>query len=150
GNRLSRLYQQQRDRVVEWPVGRRRLYIGNFADGTVHPFQFDKRGGVATNEVFARAPFMKSADGLEMDAKTKVIYVADSRANAIQMVYPNGAVRTLAQNGDTNGLDGGMDQPCEARLRGRELIVSNMDWPVPGAINQKHTMPATLSVIQLD
>lgn len=126
------------------------LYVSNFADGTVHRFQFDQHGNVATNEVFARAPFMKSADGMEMDPKTGVIYVADSRANAIQMVYPDGSVKTLAQNGDTDGLDGGMDQPCEARLRGRELIVSNMDWPVPGAVNQKHTTPATLSVIALD
>lgn len=126
------------------------LYIGNFADGTVHRFQFDKNGNVASNEVFAKAPFMKSADGLEMDPKTNVIYVADSRTNSIQMVHPDGSVKTLAQNGDTNGLDGGMDQPCETRLRGRELIVSNMDWPVPGTINQQYDVQATLSVIQLD
>ena len=57
-------------------------------------------------------------------------------------------VKTLAQNGDTDGLDGGMDQPCEVLLRGRELIVSNMDWPVPGCINQKYDPPCTLSIIR--
>ncbi len=126
------------------------LYIGNFADGTVHRFKFNRRGRVVSNEIFARAPFMKSADGLAFDPKTGVIYVADSRANAIQIVFPDGKVKTLAQNGDTDGLDGGMDQPCEPMLRGRELIVSNMDWPVPGTINQTYNVPATLSVIQLD
>jgi len=126
-----------------------RLYIGNFADGTVHRFAFDATGNVKVNEIFAKAPFMKSADGLVMDPETGVIYVADSRANAIQMVLPNGRVKTLAQNGDTDGLDGGMDQPCESLLRGRQLIVSNMDWPVPGTINQQYDPPATLSVIQL-
>jgi hypothetical protein len=125
------------------------LYIGNFADGTVHRMEFDQQGNVKTNTIFARAPFMKSADGLIRDPQTNVIYVADSRANAIQMVFPDGRVETLASNGDTNGLDGGMDQPCEPMLRGRQLIVSNMDWPVPGTINQEHDPVATLSVIEL-
>ncbi len=126
------------------------LYIGNFADGTVHRFKFNSSGKVVVNEIFAKAPFMKSSDGLFMDPQTNVIYVADSRANAIQMVFPDGTVKTLAQNGDTDGLDGGMDQPCETLLRGRELIVSNMDWPVPGTINQTYNPVATLSVIKLD
>ena len=126
------------------------LYIGNFADGTVHQFQFDAQGKVASNKVFARAAFMKSADGLVFDPVTNVIYVADSRANAIQVVALDGTVTTLAKNGDTDGLDGGMDQPCEPLLRGREVIVSNMDWPVPGCVNQTYNTPATLSVIKLD
>ncbi|HIQ22718.1 MAG TPA: hypothetical protein EYH34_15945 [Planctomycetes bacterium] len=126
------------------------LYVGNFSDGTVHRIQFDAEGKVTSNEIFARADFMKSADGLFRDPQTGVIYVADSKANAVQMVFPDGSVKTLAQNGDTDGLDGGMDQPCEVLLRGRELIVSNMDWPVPGCINQKYDPPCTLSVIRLD
>ena len=79
-----------------------------------------------------------------------VIYVADSKANAVQMVFLDGSVRTLAQNGNTDGLDGGMDQPCEVLLRGRELVVSNMDWPVPGCVNDAYNEPCTLSVIRLD
>jgi hypothetical protein len=123
------------------------LYIGNFADGTVHRFEFDTEGKVKSNTVFAQAEAMKSADGLFMDLQTGVIYVADSKANAVQMVYPDGSVKTLAQNGDTDGLDGGMDQPCEVLIRGDKVIVSNMDWPVPGCINQAYNPPATLSVL---
>lgn len=126
------------------------LYIGNFADGTVHRFSLDSAGKVRSNSVFARDDRMKSADGLFFDGATSVIYVADSRANAVQQVLPDGSVRTLVENGDTDGRDGGLDQPCEVILRGRELIVSNMDWPVPGCINQKHDPLATLSVIRLD
>jgi sugar lactone lactonase YvrE len=125
------------------------LYIGNFADGTVHQFKFDAAGKVVSNKVFARADFMKSADGLIFDPKTGLIYVADSRTNSVQMVSPDGTVKTLASNGDTDGLDGGMDQPCETLLRGRELIVSNMDWPVPGTINKQVDPLCTLSVISL-
>jgi hypothetical protein len=126
------------------------LYIGNFADGTVHRFEFDDQGRVASNTIFAKDPCMKSADGLFMDAEKDTIYVADSMANAIQMVFLDGTVQTLAQNGNTDGLDGGMDQPCEVLLRDRELVVSNMDWPVPGCINDAYNELCTLSVIRLE
>ena len=130
--------------------GQGNLYIGNFSDGTVHRLSFDQEGNVTSNEIFAKVDFMKCADGLLRDPENDTIYVADSRANAVQVVSPDGSVETLAQNGETDGLDGGMDQPCEILLRGRELIVSNMDWPVPGCINTKYDKPCTLSVIKLD
>ena len=130
--------------------GRGNLYIGNFSDGTVHRLQFDADGNVTSNEIFAKTNFMKSADGLFRDPDSNKIYVADSKANAVQVVLPDGSVQTLAQNGDTDGLDGGMDQPCEVLLRGKELIVSNMDWPVPGCVNTEYNKPCTLSVIKLD
>ncbi|MFV1965513.1 MAG: SMP-30/gluconolactonase/LRE family protein [Pirellulaceae bacterium] len=126
------------------------LYIGNFADGTVHKFELDDEGKVTANTIFAKADFMKSADGLFMDTKTGIILVADSRANAVRMVHPDGTVETLVQNGDTDGLDGGLDQPCEILVRGRDVIVSNMDWPVPGSINQTYNEPCTLSIVPLD
>ncbi|HUT93460.1 MAG TPA: hypothetical protein VMY37_28610 [Thermoguttaceae bacterium] len=125
------------------------LYVGNFSDGTVHKLTFDAEGKVASNEIFAKSECMKSADGLFFDPETKKIFVADSKANAVQMVSLDGSVQTLARNGDTDGLDGGMDQPCEVLLRGREVIVSNMDWPVPGCINSEYSKPCTLSVIKL-
>ncbi len=126
------------------------LYVGNFSDGTVHKLAFDEQGNVASNEIFAKADCMKCADGLFFDPRTEKIYVADSRANAVQMVSLDGTVETLAQNGDTDGLDGGMDQPCEVVIRGKEAIVSNMDWPVSGCINSKYDEPCTLSVIKLE
>ena len=126
------------------------LYIGNFSDGTVHKFEFDTEGKVTSNTIFAKADCMKSADGLFMDTGSGKIYVADSKANAVQVVSPDGSVETLAQNGETDGLDGGMDQPCEVLIRGKEVIVSNMDWPVPGCVNQKYDKPCTLAVIKLE
>lgn len=126
------------------------LYVGNFADGTVHKLAFDAEGSVTSNEIFAKSECMKCADGLFFDPETQKIFVADSKANAVQMVSLDGSVQTLAKNGDTDGLDGGMDQPCEVLLRGREVIVSNMDWPVPGCVNSEYSKPCTLSVIKLD
>jgi hypothetical protein len=126
------------------------LYVGNVYDGTVHRIRFDREGNVVANEILAKSDAMKSADGLFYDSKRQVIYVADPRANAVHVVHLDGRVVTLAQNGDTDGKDGSMDMPVEVLLRGNELIVSNMDWPLPGCVNSTFDMPATLSVIDLD
>ena len=125
------------------------LYCGNFADGTLHRFEFDKDGKVKSNEIFATADFMKCCDGLFFNPKTEEVYVSDSVTNAIHAVAMDATVRTLARNGDTDGTDGGMDQPCEVLLRGNELIVSNMDWPIPGCVNKEYNEPCTLSVIRI-
>ncbi len=126
------------------------LYIGNFADGTMHKLVFDKEGKVQSNTVFARAPFMKSCDGISYDKRTNKIYVADSLANAVQIVSLDGSVQTLAQDPENDGSGGRLDQPCEVLVRGGEVIVSNMDFPVPGGVNTKFDKPYTMSVIKLE
>ncbi len=64
----------------------------------------------------------------------------------------NGNVKTLHKNGDTDGSDGLLDEPCEVLLRGNELIIVNMDMPFESKylVNTKIDKPYTLSVIQLD
>ncbi|MBN2139329.1 MAG: hypothetical protein JW720_16115 [Sedimentisphaerales bacterium] len=126
------------------------LYCGNFADGTIHKISFDKSDSVVSNEIFVKNDRMKCADGLFCDIKTDRILVADMVQNAIQVVGPDGSVRTVAANGDTDGADGGIDQPCEAILRGNEVIISNMDWPFEGVVNTMWDKPYTLSVVELD
>ena len=65
----------------------------------------------------------------------------------------NGNVTTLHKNGDTNGADGSLDQPCEVIIRGNELIIVNMDmaWAVPKdlQVDREVDQPYTLSVIPL-
>lgn len=126
------------------------LYVGNFADGTLHKIEFDPSGKVKANRIFARAPFMKSCDGIWFDARTQKIYVADSMANAVQMVSLDGKVQTLAQDPNNDGSGGRLDQPCEVLVRDGEVIVSNMDFPVPGGVNTTFDKPYTLSRIRLD
>jgi sugar lactone lactonase YvrE len=126
------------------------LFVGLFGDGVVHKITFDKDGKVASNEVFAKAPGkLINCDGMHRDAADN-LYVADSAVNAIQVIHPDGTVETLWQNGDVSDKrTGQLDQPCEALVRGDEVIVSNMDWPFPKFKNSKHQLPATLSVIRL-
>ncbi len=126
------------------------LYVGVFGDGVLHKLTFDKDGKVSGNTVFAKAPGkLITCDGMHADADGN-LYVADSAANAIQVIRPDGSVETLASNGDvTDKRTGQLDQPCEALVRGNTIIASNMDWPFPKFKNSGHQMPATLSIIRL-
>jgi sugar lactone lactonase YvrE len=125
------------------------LYCGNFADGTIHKITFDAQDNVTSNTIFVNNPNLKCADGLFCDLKTDRIIVADMVQNAVQFVHPDGSVEMIAMNGDTDGADGGIDQPCEAILRGNEVIISNMDWPFEGIVNTTWDKPYTLSVVKL-
>ncbi len=148
-----------RDPEHKWPFGadgiefdsKGNLYVGSFGDGKLYRITFDADGKVTGNSLFAEAPGkMINCDGMHLDPKTDKLYLADSAANAIQVIdCATGSVTTLVANGDvTDKTSGALDQPCEALVRGDEIIVSNMDWPFPGFINTKHQMPATLSVIK--
>ena len=55
----------------------------------------------------------------------------------------------LAENEDTDGADGLMDQPCEPIVIGDIIVVANFDMPFPGLKNSKYDKVHTLSVIDL-
>jgi len=129
------------------------LYVGLFGDGVIQKLTFDKDGNVTSNTEFAKSLFMINCDGMHRDPRTDKLYVADSGVNAVQEVSPDGNVRMLTTNGDAKSAadkqKGMLDQPCEALVRGDEIVVSNMDWPFPGFKNTKFQLPATLSVIKI-
>ena len=127
------------------------LFVGLFGEGEMYKITFDSGGKVTSNKLFAKAPNLMTCDGMSCDLRTDKLYVADSAANAVQVISPDGSARTLAKDGDIKDkLKGRLDQPCEALVRGNTIVVSNMDWPFPGFVNTKWEMPATLSVINLD
>jgi hypothetical protein len=126
------------------------LFVGLFGEGEMYKIEFDESSKVKSNKLFAKAPFMKTCDGMSCDLRTDKLYLADSAANAIQVISPDGTIQTLSQNSEVqNKRSGKLDQPCEALVRGNTIVVSNMDWPFPGFVNTKWQMPATLSVIPL-
>ncbi|MCU0962798.1 MAG: hypothetical protein MUF48_22095 [Pirellulaceae bacterium] len=141
-----------------WPFGadgiafdsQGNLFVGLFGDGVMYKLQLGPDGQVTANTEFAKADFLVNCDGMSCDHRTDKLYVADSAANAIRIINPDGSVETLAENDDvTDKRTGLLDQPCEALLRGDTIVVSNMDWTFPGFKNSAHQLPATLSVIQL-
>ena len=85
------------------------MFVGNFADGTMHKIMLDKDGKVISNAIFAKAPFLKSCDGMVCDQRTDKLYVADLAGNAVRIISPDGSVQTLAESPDGDGADGIVD-----------------------------------------
>ena len=147
------------------------LFVGNFGDGKIYKITFDSAGRVTGNTVFARTDHdytldpklsdflakatrakMRTTDGMCVDSRDN-IYVADFSNNAIVKVTPAGEIFVVARNGDTNGQDGGLNEPGEPIVWNGKLVVSNFDAVFgPGhhdKVNTQHDMPATMSVLEL-
>ncbi|CCH51689.1 hypothetical protein BN8_00631 [Fibrisoma limi BUZ 3] len=67
-----------------------------------------------------------------IERSTNNIYVCDAKTNAIRIVSPNGASRVLAQNGDTNGTEGRLDEPDEPLLRNDRLYIASYNVTMMG------------------
>lgn len=126
------------------------LYAGIFGDGAMYKITFNEDGSVKSNEQFVRDIELTCVDGIFYDAKRNVIFVTDSENNAVHMVTTDGKRTVLWENDDTDGSNGLLDQPCEAIVRGDDLIIANFDMPFPGLKNTRHDEPHTLSVIKLN
>jgi len=139
----------------EWPVGANGLgfaadgtmYIGNFGNAAIVAVKLGDDGKAVSQTVVAAGGAIKSADGLKVDQKTGMIYLADFLGNAVHRINPrNGKVWTIAQNGLSDGRDGRLDKCSEVCLRGNRVYVSNIDLNLDG---NKFDKPYTISVIDL-
>jgi len=131
--------------------GEGNLYTSIIEDGIIYKTTLDERNKPIQTELFAQDGNMDSADGIVWNKADNKIYVADFLGNGVHSVDMNGKVQTLHKNGDTNGANGSLDEPCEVIVRGNELIIVNMDMPFenPHLVNTKIDKPYTLSVIRL-
>lgn len=142
------------------------LFVGNFGDGALHKITFDASGKVSSAAVFARTDHdyasdpespgflaqatrakMRTTDGITIDDQDH-IYVADFSNNAVAKVTPDGRISVLAQNGDTDGADGLLDQPGEPILWDGKLVVTCFDMVTgPDKVNTAHDWPFTIVVL---
>jgi len=129
------------------------LYTSIVEDGVIYKTKLDSENKAVNTTLFASDKNMVSADGIVWNSADSHIYVADFLGNAAHAIDTQGRVITLHKNGDTNGADGSLDQPCEVIIRGSELIIVNMDmaWAVPEylQVDKEVDQPYTISVIQL-
>ena len=145
------------------------LFVGNFGDGAIYKLTFDDQGKVVSNTLFAKTDHdssldpklpgfldkatkakMRTTDGMCVD-KADNIYVADFSNNAIAKVTPAGVISVLAQNGDTGGRNGELNEPGEPIVWNGMLVVSNFDAVIePDKVNGKHESPAKLSLLRLE
>ncbi|GHT22594.1 hypothetical protein FACS189419_05380 [Planctomycetales bacterium] len=132
------------------------IYYGFFDTGEMHRLVVDADGKVvATDEIHPAGKYYHCCDGIYYDAGTNKVYINDSAANAIHAFTPpddNKApvvLETIWENGDTDGADGSLDQPCECVVIGKKMIIVNFDWPFPELLNTASDDPSTLSIIEL-
>lgn len=139
----------------QWKVGANGLgfapdgtmYVCNFGDAALIAAKLDRRGKVISQRVVAQGGPIKSTDGLKVDPKTGLVYIADFVGNAVHRVDPKtGKVRVIARNGLTDGSGGLLDKCSEVCLRGNRLYVANIDLNLDGNTFDK---PYTVSVIDL-
>lgn len=126
------------------------LYVGNYGDGTVHRITFDSEGNIAENVSWAaNRQQLRSTDGMNFDENGN-LYVADFNNNAIVCIDPDGNVFQVAANGDTDGLNGELDEPGEPFVWNGMLVASSFDLVVDDQkVNTGHEMPATMSFMEL-
>ena len=128
------------------------FYTGSFGDGKIYKVSLNPDGSFARQETLTLSgKQLPCVDGLVIDRATDKMYICNSRENAIEIVdLRNGnKVITLAQNPDTDGTGGKLDQPAEVLLKGKRLYISDFDHPVKHFANTKSDAPHTMSVIDL-
>ncbi|GAB3563689.1 SMP-30/gluconolactonase/LRE family protein [Spirosoma luteolum] len=125
------------------------FYTGSFGDGTMYKITLKPDGSLASNSVFKLSQKIPCVDGLIVDRKTDKLYVCNSRENAIMVVAADGTVSTLAQNPDTDGTGGKLDQPAEVLLKGNRLYISNFDKPEKNFVNTQADAVHTMSYITI-
>ncbi|MDP6524357.1 MAG: SMP-30/gluconolactonase/LRE family protein [Kiritimatiellia bacterium] len=132
--------------------GEGNMYCGIFEDGIIYKTTFDADGKPSKPILFAQDPAMACCDGIIWREEDNKIYNTDMLNNGVETIDMDGKVTVLHKNGDTDGADGSLDQPCEVLARGNELIVISMDmpWESDTLTNTKIDKPYTVSAIALE
>lgn len=127
------------------------LYTGSFGDGTFYKIRLKPDGTFASQAAVAlTGDKITCIDGFVIDRATDRAYITGARQNAIfEVDLKTNNVTTLAQNPDTDGTGGKIDQPAEVLLKDKRLYISNYDNPVKHFVNTKSDAPHTESYIDL-
>ncbi len=130
------------------------VYFGNFGDGAMYRVEFDAANKPTCEKIHKAGEVFNCCDGIFYDKRTDKIYICDSQKNAIRAIKPvkkgeKPVFELIWENGDTDGRDGLLDQPCECVVIGRRMIICNFDWPFPGLLNSQLDEPYTMSEIIL-
>lgn len=143
------------------------VWFGNFGNGFVYAvypnadgsyprgqevvvFDATKQKGVDAGAF--KGVRLECCDGMLYDAEADRVLINDSCNNAVWAFAPVAKGQKIDPqivliNGDNDGMDGLLDQPCEACRFGDKMIFANFDWPFPGLKNSKVDPPGTLSGI---
>lgn len=125
------------------------MYSGNFGDGQFQKVTFETPNGkVKDFTVIDKS--LSCIDGICYDAKRDIIFITNSQDNGVYIWnIKECKMSKLWSNGDADGADGLLDQPCEPLIIGNKLYIANFDMPFPGLTNKSYDGIHTLSMIKL-
>jgi DNA-binding beta-propeller fold protein YncE len=104
------------------------LYAGNFGDGVITKFEFTKEGKVKSKKVVFDSDKLKCCDGFFYDKKRNSIFIANYDNNSVhQLDLSTNTISLIWENGNNDGADGQLDNPCETIIYKGKLLVVNYD-----------------------
>ncbi|MFH6990691.1 hypothetical protein ACHRVW_23380 [Flavobacterium collinsii] len=104
------------------------LYAGNFGDGVISKIEFSPDGKVKSQKIIVDSDKLKCCDGLYYYEKTNSIYIANYDNNSVHVLDLNkNTLSLLWENGNADGSDGLLDNPCEPIIYKGKLLVVNFD-----------------------
>ena len=127
------------------------LFFGTFGSGRFYTMARKADGSYGKPELLIEDPArFACCDGITYDRCRHCVYMTDSALNAVhKWDIATKTFSTLWRNGDTDGADGLLDQPCEPIVWHGKLVVVNFDMAFPGLTNTENDKVHTLSVIDL-
>ncbi|PTT01410.1 hypothetical protein DBR27_11955, partial [Flavobacterium sp. HMWF030] len=104
------------------------LYAGNFGDGIISKLEFFDDGKIKSEKVVFDSDKLKCCDGFFYDKKRNSIFIANYNNNSVHQLNLNTNTLSLIwENGEANGSDGQLDNPCETIIYKGKLLVVNYD-----------------------
>ncbi|CAM2797248.1 Sugar lactone lactonase YvrE [Flavobacterium succinicans] len=120
------------------------LYAGSFGDGVITKIDFFKNGKVKSKKVVFDSDKLKCCDGFFYDKERNAIFIANYDNNSVHQLDLNtNTITTIWENGNNDGADGQLDNPCETIIYKGKLLVVNYDTfkgPKNTEIDNFHTI----------
>jgi len=125
------------------------LYTGSFGDGRLWVLRAKGEGRYGKPELLSEE--VTCCDGICYDpARDRILLTAAEQNGIYAWDIAKRKMSVVWANGDTDGADGLLDQPCELLMLDRDrVLVVNIDAPSPFMVNRKADPVHTLSVIRL-
>jgi len=134
------------------------LFTGTFGSGRFYTIPRKADGSYGKPELLFENPkVFACCDGICYDPVKHCVYMTDSALNAVhKWDIATKTFSTLWRNGDTDGADGLLDQPCEPIIwkdpatGKRQLVIVHFDMAFPGLLNTKNDEVHALSAMDID
>jgi sugar lactone lactonase YvrE len=104
------------------------LYAGSFGDGTIYKIELSEKGEVKSKKLVLDSELLNCTDGFYYDEKRNSIFIANYDNNSVHQLNLNtNTLKLIWVNGNADGSDGQLDNPCETIVYKGNLIVVNFD-----------------------